>query len=117
METLITAAARSLAAALITAAARSLAAGDSLRALKRVVLRDDAPAPALRGARWRSEHRGEALAIAVPPWSAGFDVARLHADADEALEKRSCLLHPAVDGGDLKVRGKPCRSAFGIRNA
>ena len=34
---------------LITAAARALAAGDPLRALKRVALRDDAPALALRG--------------------------------------------------------------------
>src|SRR5262252_4636502 len=34
---------------LITAAARSLAAGDPLGALKRVALRDDAPALALRG--------------------------------------------------------------------
>jgi tetratricopeptide (TPR) repeat protein len=34
---------------LITAAARALAAGDSLGALKRVSLRDDAPALALRG--------------------------------------------------------------------
>src|SRR5262245_48936346 len=35
--------------ALITAAARALAAGDPLGALKRVALRDDAPALALRG--------------------------------------------------------------------
>src|ERR1700755_3463234 len=34
---------------LITAAARALAAGDTLGALKRVALRDDAPALALRG--------------------------------------------------------------------
>jgi hypothetical protein len=34
---------------LITAAARALSAGDPLRALKRVALRDDAPALALRG--------------------------------------------------------------------
>ena len=34
---------------LITAAGRALAAGDSLGALKRVALRDDAPALALRG--------------------------------------------------------------------
>ena len=34
---------------LITAAARALAAGDPLEALKRVALRDDAPALALRG--------------------------------------------------------------------
>src|SRR5438270_5090578 len=34
---------------LITAAARSLSAGDPLGALKRVALRDDAPALALRG--------------------------------------------------------------------
>ena len=34
---------------LITAAARALAAGDPLSALKRVALRDDAPALALRG--------------------------------------------------------------------
>src|SRR6188474_2318886 len=34
---------------MITAAARALAAGDPLGALKRVALRDDAPALALRG--------------------------------------------------------------------
>ena len=34
---------------LITAAARALAAGDLIGALKRVALRDDAPALALRG--------------------------------------------------------------------
>ena len=34
---------------LITAAARALAAGDALRALNRVALRNDAPALALRG--------------------------------------------------------------------
>src|SRR3982750_1193240 len=34
---------------LITAAARALATGDALGALKRVALRDDAPALALRG--------------------------------------------------------------------
>ena len=34
---------------LMTAAARALAAGDPLGALKRVALRDDAPALALRG--------------------------------------------------------------------
>ncbi|MHA7151538.1 helix-turn-helix domain-containing protein, partial [Burkholderia pseudomallei] len=34
---------------LITAAARALAAGDPLGALSRVALRDDAPALALRG--------------------------------------------------------------------
>ena len=34
---------------LITAAARALAQGDPLGALKRVALRDDAPALALRG--------------------------------------------------------------------
>jgi len=34
---------------LITAAARAIAAGDPLGALKRVALRDDAPALALRG--------------------------------------------------------------------
>src|SRR5438270_12782995 len=34
---------------LITAAARALAAGDALGALKRVALRDDPPALALRG--------------------------------------------------------------------
>ena len=34
---------------LITAAARALAAGDPLGALKRIALRDDAPALALRG--------------------------------------------------------------------
>jgi len=34
---------------LVTAAARALAAGDALGALKRIALRDDPPALALRG--------------------------------------------------------------------
>jgi hypothetical protein len=38
---------------LITAAARALAAGHPLAALNRVALRDDPPALALRGMRWR----------------------------------------------------------------
>ena len=40
---------RDLHGSLITAAARALAAGDPLGALNRVALRDDAPALALRG--------------------------------------------------------------------
>ena len=43
---------------LITAAARALAAGDPLGALKRVALRDDAPALALRGIAM-AQHRPE----------------------------------------------------------
>jgi len=39
---------------LITAAARALAAGDPLGALKRVALRDDARALRFEGLRWRS---------------------------------------------------------------
>ena len=45
---------------LITTAARALAAGDPLGALKRVALRDDPPALALRGiamGRWSTDWR------------------------------------------------------------
>src|SRR5881397_2198435 len=35
----------------------------------------------------------------------------------EIARLRSCATaHPAVERADLKVRGKPCQSAFGIRN-
>jgi hypothetical protein len=61
---------------LITAAARSLAAGDPLGALKRIALRDDAPALALRGiamaqlgdlARAKALLRGKVRAVRRPP--------------------------------------------------
>ena len=55
---------------LITAAARALAAGDLLGVLKRVGLRDDAPALALRGiamAQLGDLARAKALLQAFPP--------------------------------------------------
>ena len=60
---------------LITAAARALAAGDPLGALKRVALRDDAPALALESleapGQVQSFGRGRARRWTTPP-VAGF---------------------------------------------
>jgi hypothetical protein len=59
---------------LITAAARSLAAGNPLGILKRVALRGDAPALALRGIVMRA--RGSsALAISTRRLSSNFRLA------------------------------------------
>jgi hypothetical protein len=80
---------------LITAAAHALATGDPLRALKRVALRDDAPALALRGiamaqlgdlvrakallrraARATLEARGDRRADLLPDYPSSRSVAR-----------------------------------------
>jgi hypothetical protein len=81
--------------ALITAAARALAAGDPLGALKRVSLRDDAPALALRGiamAQLGDLVRAKALLrSAARAFSPGEAVARarcLVAEAEIALASR-----------------------------
>src|SRR5580692_1808260 len=80
---------------LITAAARALAAGDPLGALKRVSLRDDAPALALRGiamAQLGDLVRAKALLrSAARAFSPGEAVARarcLVAEAEIALASR-----------------------------
>ena len=80
---------------LITAAARALAAGDPLGALKRVALRDDAPALALRGiamAQLGDLVRAKALlkraARAFGPKEAGARARCVVAEAEVALASR-----------------------------
>src|SRR4051812_13500327 len=80
---------------LITAAARALASGDPLGALKRVALRDDAPALALRGiamAQLGDLARGkELLRRAARAFSPKESVARARcivAEAEIALASR-----------------------------
>ena len=80
---------------LITAAARALAAGDPLGALKRVALRDDAPALALRGiamAQLGDPVRAKALLrSAARAFGPKEDVARARcvvAEAEIALASR-----------------------------
>src|SRR5437016_10599198 len=86
---------------LITAAARALAAGDALGALKRVALRDDAPALALRGiamAQLGDLVRAKALlrraARAFGPREAVARARCIVAEADVALASRD-LAWPA----------------------
>src|SRR4051812_50066839 len=80
---------------LITAAARALAAGDPLGALKRIALRDDAPALALRGiAMAQLGDLGRAKALlrrAARAFGPGEPVARARcvvAEAEVALAAR-----------------------------
>ncbi len=85
---------------LITAAARALAAGDPLTALKRVALRDDAPALALRG-----------IAMAqLGDLARAKDLLRNAARAfgpREATARARCAL-----GGPMQMLGAACRSAW-----
>jgi hypothetical protein len=80
---------------LIAASARALAAGDVLGALKRIALRDDAPALALRGIAMAQlgEHRRarELLRVAARRFGAHEELARcrcLVAEAEVALAMR-----------------------------
>ena len=80
---------------LITAAARALASGDPLGALKRVALRDDAPALALRGIAMAQlgdfARAKELLRRAVRAFSPKESVARARcivAEAEIALASR-----------------------------
>lgn len=89
--------------ALITAAARALAAGDALGALKRVALRDDPPAWALRGIAMAQlcEHARarELLRRAARGFGAHEELARarcLVADAEVALALRELGGSPRV---------------------
>ncbi|HZD54188.1 MAG TPA: hypothetical protein VE175_14150, partial [Woeseiaceae bacterium] len=61
---------------LIAAAARALAAGDPLGALKRVALRDDAPALALRASQRTVQRALASLAAAGKAQSVGRGRAR-----------------------------------------
>src|SRR5512143_1537837 len=81
--------------ALITAAARALAAGDPLGALKRVALRDDAPALALRGIAMAQlgdfDHAKALVRSAARAFGANEAVARARcvvAEAEIALASR-----------------------------
>ena len=107
---------------LITAAARALAAGDPLGALKRVALRDDAPALALRGiamAQLGDLVRGKALlrraARAFGPKEAVARARCVVADAEIALVSRD-LGWPAkaLDAAraTLEARGDRVNAAY-----
>src|ERR1700738_3748271 len=101
---------------LITAAARALAAGDPIGALKRVALRDDAPALALRGiamAQLGDLVRAKALlrraAAALRPRKSGAR-ARLEEHGDRVnaaharyLEVRRLLLIGRLDEAEVKL--------------
>ncbi|WP_163991285.1 helix-turn-helix domain-containing protein [Pyxidicoccus caerfyrddinensis] len=100
---------------LIAAAARALSAGDALGALKRVALRDDAPALALRGIAMAQlgEHARarELLRRAARGFGPGEDLARARcrvAEAEVALAVRDLTWSPrALDAAlvTLDARG------------
>src|ERR1700756_3510850 len=105
---------------LITAAARALAAGDPLGALKRVALRDDAPALALRGiamAQLGDLVRAKALVrSAARAFGSREGVARA-GDARRARrprERRACALSrgpaPAADRAPRRGRARARRA-------
>jgi tetratricopeptide (TPR) repeat protein len=107
---------------LITAAARALAAGDPLGALKRVALRDDAPALALRGIAMAQlgdfSRAKELLRNATRAFSPKEAVARARcivAEAEVALASRD-LSWPAksLDAAraTLEVHGDHSNAAF-----
>jgi hypothetical protein len=76
---------------LITAAARALAAGDPLGALNRVTLRDDAPALALRGiamARVPRVFTGEEGSAPLDLANAGSRPASTASSAGDQLQQR-----------------------------
>lgn len=105
---------------LITAAARALAAGDPLGALKRVALRDDAPALALRGiamAQLGDLVRARALvrsaARAFGPKEALSRARCVVAEAEIALASRD-LAFPAQD---LEAARKTLEARGDLRNA
>src|SRR5437773_1021121 len=94
---------------LITAAARALAAGDPLGALKRVALRDDAPALALRGIAMAqlgdlARARGCGDRDAAPPCK---DRARC---ARSGRGRRAPRRHPGADGGGRERITRPERT-------
>ena len=74
---------------LITAAARALAAGDPLGALKRVALRDDAPALALRGIAMAQ------LGDFVAREGAAANVRRARSVRREAVARARCVVAEA----------------------
>jgi hypothetical protein len=100
---------------LIAAAGRALAAGDALGALKRVSLREDPPALALRGIAMAQlgEHRRarELLRLAARGFGAHEELARARcvvAEAEVALAMRDLGGSPrvlAVAAGALEARG------------
>jgi hypothetical protein len=114
----------------VSAAAHALAAGDPLGALKRIALRDDAPALALRGiamAQLGDFVRARALVrSAARAFGAGEAVSRARcvvAEAEIALASRD-LAWPtkALDAaratleasGDRSLRASPVRRMRGI---
>ena len=113
---------------LITAAARALAAGDALGALNRVALRDDAPALALRGiamAQLGDFDRAKALlrraAHAFGPKEAVARARCIVAEAEIALVSRD-LSWPtkALDAARATLgswRASRCRPAWAYRGS
>ena len=107
---------------LITAAARALAAGDPLGALKRVALRNDAPALALRGIAMAQLgdflRAKELLRRAARAFTAKEAVARARcvvAEAEVALASRDLSWRPkALDAAraTLEQRGDRLNAAF-----
>jgi hypothetical protein len=82
--------------ALITAAARALAAGDPLGALKRVALRDDARALALRGiamAQLGDLVRAKALGSKYPRLGANVARQAVSANVDFMAHRRRLVAH------------------------
>jgi hypothetical protein len=105
---------------LISAAARALAAGDALQALKHVALRDDAPALALLfwvdGDLWHGTWEGDASDIRRidPASGAVLQTLQMPPGANvSGLESDGAGLFYAGGGGTGKVRAvrRPKRSA------
>src|SRR3989344_5421799 len=97
---------------LISAAARALAAGDALAALQRVALRDDPPALALRGiAMAQRDLGGRAQAL----MSAGATL-QAHGDIANALQARlvaarTLILLGKLDEASAALAGTPTTDA------
>src|SRR3954465_3771336 len=93
---------------LITAAARALAAGDPIGALKRVALRDDAPALALRGIAMAQ------LGDLPPPKTRRRRAAGAFAPR-EALSRARCIVAEAEIALVSRDLGWPAKSVGSAR--
>lgn len=93
---------------LITAAARALSAGDPLGALKRVALRDDAPALALRGIAMAQLGDFDRAKILVRRAARGFG-------AKEALAKARCVVAEAEIALASRDLGWPAKALDAAR--
>ena len=95
---------------LITAAAQALARGDPLGALKRVSLRDDPPALALRGiamAQLGEHPRARELLRSAARGFGAREIAELrHRDAAQRQRRRVVAQRDPVQGAERITRGK-----------